>query len=360
MKIESPFCRVGSGTPLALDGSQGEGGGQILRTALALSLITGRPLELHSIRAKRAKPGLQRQHLACVEAAARIGSATLTGAEIGSTELTFLPGAVRGGRYEFRIGSAGSTQLLMQTLLPPLLHANESAELFLEGGTHNPLAPPEPFIQQAFLPALRQMGFNVTLELERPGFYPQGGGRCRVCIQPSSTRQAFVRETAPAAADRRVTALLCLEGLPEELGQRALARLGALWELSPESLTLQQTRRALGAGFTVHLAIREDGFANVFSEFGEKRIASTRLIEAVTQSAREFLEHDVPVDEHLADQLLLPMALAVGGTIVTRVTRSQHLQTNADILQRFLGPVLSLESLTNQRTRVQIQPIQIS
>jgi hypothetical protein len=151
-----------------LDGSQGEGGGQILRSALALSLVTGRPFRITRIRARRPKPGLMRQHLACVEAAARIGSATVDGAALGSTELTFEPGAVVAGNHEFKIGSAGSTMLLLQTILPPLLLAGQPSEIVLEGGTHNPFAPPFPFIEAAFLPLLRRMGFRVDAVLERP------------------------------------------------------------------------------------------------------------------------------------------------------------------------------------------------
>lgn len=358
MKTETEFPEVRMRTPLALDGSQGEGGGQILRTALALSLIIGRPFELHSIRAKRVKPGLQRQHLACVEAAAKIGNAITAGAELGSTHLTFSPGTIQGGIHEFRIGSAGSTLLLMQTVLPALLHARVDAELVLEGGTHNPMAPPEPFVQRSFLPALRQMGFEVELTLERPGFYPQGGGLCRVAVRPSTARRAFVRDTPPPVAERHVTASLCIEGLPEETGRRPLAQLCALWNLTPAALRVERTDRALGSGFTVHLAIQEDGFSSVFTAFGERRIAALRLVEAVTHGAREFIASGAAVEEHLADQLLLLMALAAGGSFTTHVTRSQHLQTNADILQRFLGPVVSFESQSNQRLRVQVQPIQ--
>ena len=143
-----------------LDGSQGEGGGQILRSALALSLVTGRPFRIDRIRARRPKPGLMRQHLACVEAAARIGSATVDGAALGSTELAFRPGPVVPGAYEFKIGSACSTMLLFQTILPPLLLADGPSEVVLEGGTHNPFAPPFPFIQASFLPLLRRMGLR--------------------------------------------------------------------------------------------------------------------------------------------------------------------------------------------------------
>ena len=166
--------------PIQLDGAAG--GGQMLRTALSLAMVTGQPFRMVNIRGKRPKPGLMRQHLTCVKAACEISDGTADGAEIGSTELVFRAGKVRGGSYHFAIGTAGSTGLLFQTLLPALLHADGPADLRLEGGTHNPMAPPFEFLDRVFLPALRKMGADATLELEQTGFAPVGGGigNCRV------------------------------------------------------------------------------------------------------------------------------------------------------------------------------------
>ena len=170
---------------LTIDGSFGEGGGQILRTALALSLVTGKPFRIDNIRAGRKNPGLLRQHLTAVNAATEISQAEVTGAGIGSRELTFAPGSVESGDYAFAVGTAGSTTLVLQTVLPALLIADGKSQLILEGGTHNPFAPPFDFLEQAFLPLVNRMGPRVTAELERPGFYPAGGGRMRVTIEPA-------------------------------------------------------------------------------------------------------------------------------------------------------------------------------
>src|SRR6185436_4161528 len=170
---------------LTIDGSFGEGGGQILRTALSLSLVTGKPFRIDNIRARRKNPGLLRQHLTAVNAATEISHAEVTGAGIGSRELTFAPGSVESGDYAFAVGTAGSTTLVLQTVLPALLIANGKSQLILEGGTHNPFAPPFDFLAQAFLPLVNRMGPQVTAELERPGFYPAGGGRIRVTIEPA-------------------------------------------------------------------------------------------------------------------------------------------------------------------------------
>jgi RNA 3'-phosphate cyclase len=172
---------------LTLDGSAGEGGGQILRSALALSLLTGTPFRIEKIRARRAKPGLLRQHLTAVQAAARIGSAQVEGAELGSRALTVRPGTVAPGEYHFAIGSAGSACLVVQTVLPPLLLASGPSVLIVEGGTHNPAAPSWDFLARVFFPLLERMGARIRTKLERHGFYPAGGGRLRVEIDPVST-----------------------------------------------------------------------------------------------------------------------------------------------------------------------------
>ena len=166
---------------MTVDGSKGEGGGQVLRTALALSLVSGQPFRIDRIRAGRAKPGLMRQHLTAVRAAAAIGQARVSGDHIGSTELAFTPSRVAGGDYTFAVGSAGSATLVLQTVLLPLLLARESSRLTLEGGTHNPWAPPFDFLTRAFLPLVNRMGGRARASLIRPGFYPAGGGRLRDC-----------------------------------------------------------------------------------------------------------------------------------------------------------------------------------
>lgn len=173
---------------LAIDGSYGEGGGQIIRTSLALSLITGKPFRIYNVRAKRAKPGLQRQHLTAVSAAAEIGRAKVDGAVVGSQQFTFTPGGVIPGDYVFRVGTAGSATLVLQTVLPPLMIASGPSLLTIEGGTHNVHAPPFDFLEKTFLPLVNRMGWHVEAKLDRYGFYPPGGGRLNVLIEPGGAR----------------------------------------------------------------------------------------------------------------------------------------------------------------------------
>src|SRR5262245_8429391 len=201
---------------VTIDGSIGEGGGQILRTALSLSLVTGKPFRIEKIRAGREKPGLLRQHLTAVNAALQIGQAKADGIIVGATELTFIPGKIVAGAYRFAIGTAGSTTLVLQTVLPALLTADGPSRLTLEGGTHNPFAPPFEFLQRTFLPVLNRMGPQVTVSLERPGFYPAGGGRFNVAIQPCERLRSV--ELKDRGEIQRRLAKAVVAGLPKEIG----------------------------------------------------------------------------------------------------------------------------------------------
>lgn len=339
---------------ITLDGSQGEGGGQILRSALALSLITGRAFRIHRIRAGRSKPGLMRQHLACVEAAVRIGSATAEGAALGSQELTFTPAPLVTGTHEFRIASSGSTMLLLQSILPALLLARQPSDLVLEGGTHNPFAPPFPFIEQAFLPLLRRIGFDVTATLDRPGFHPNGGGRCRVSIRPAGNldqlRLGDVRTPgAPLAAWARI----CLAGLPRQVAQREAETLRRRLALDPEQCMVHEHAEALGPGNTVHVFTAGDGFANVFTGFGSPRVRAEQVAGDALASAEAFIASGASVDEHLADQLLLPLAIARGGSFTTTAP-SNHTRTQSLILQEFLPITVTTEPIAPTVWRVQV------
>jgi RNA 3'-terminal phosphate cyclase (ATP) len=360
-----------------LDGSQGEGGGQVLRSALALSVITGRPFRISRIRARRPKPGLMRQHLACVDAAARIGSATAEGAALGSQELTFTPGAIVPGANEFRIASAGSTLLLLQTILPPLLLARQPSELVLEGGTHNPFAPPFPFIERAFLPLLRRIGFDVEAVLERPGFYPNGGGRCCVFVQPAKELKALRLEVGQASSLSSglpapepetgwkpvgqagmpvpLSAVVYLAGLPRHIGERELAAVRQRLALAPERCTIEEHADAFGPGNSLHVFAEGDGFANVITGFGAPRVRSEQVAEEAIGAAELFFASGAAVDEHLADQLLLPLALARGGSFTT-TEPSGHTRTNVEVIRQFLSNRIALEPVAPGQWRVTVEP----
>jgi RNA 3'-terminal phosphate cyclase (ATP) len=319
---------------ITIDGSMGEGGGQILRSCLSLALCLGRAVRVTNIREARRRPGLALQHLVAVRAAARVGRGHLEGAELGSKDLTFVPTTVVPGDYEFDIGSAGSTSLVLQTILPALLTAGGPSHLRLEGGTHNPLAPTFDFLDLAFVPLIRRMGPGVSLSLERPGFYPKGGGVMRVDIDPVERLRRFDILERGAILERRAVAMVA--NLPTHIAHRELAVLGDALEIAPERLAVRRVDNARGPGNAVHVVIRSEQVTEVFSGFGTRGVRAENVAGKVVDEVRRYLAAEVAVGEHLADQLLLPFALAGGGCYST-LPPTRHATTNMQVLERFLS-----------------------
>jgi RNA 3'-terminal phosphate cyclase (ATP) len=317
---------------IVLDGSSGEGGGQILRSSLALSLVTGRPFRIENIRARRDKPGLQRQHLMAVNAAAKVGGATVTGAAVGSREITFAPGGVAPGDYTFAIATAGSTTLVFQTVLPALVSAGGPSTLVFEGGTHNHMAPTFDFIAETFVPLVNRMGPRVQVELERFGFYPGGGGRFVATVEPAPLGRLDLRERG---AIRRVTGQALVVKLPVGIAERELDVLGRELGLEAEDLLAEERDEAYGPGNVVSVRIEGDHVTELVTSLGARGVRAETVAERAAAEARTLLDAGVPVGEHLADQLLLPMALAGGGSFAT-VPLSLHSTTNSEVIKRFL------------------------
>lgn len=325
---------------LVIDGSQGEGGGQILRTALALSLQTGKPFRLEQIRAGRQKPGLLRQHLTAVQAAAAVGRAEVAGAALGSTTLEMHPGTVTPGDYHFAVGTAGSAMLVLQTILPPLLTAGGVSTLTLEGGTHNPFAPPFDFVADSFAPLIRRMGPSIELELHRPGFYPAGGGKLQVVIHPVG--QLSRLDLLDRGPIQRRLARALISSIPRQVADRELACVQQHLGWSEEECRVESVTHPTGPGNVLLLKVETEQVTGVFTGFGERRRSAEQVAQEATDAAMAWLRAGVPVDEHLADQLLLPMALAGGGSFRT-VRPSSHTLTNADIIGQFLPVDIRVE-----------------
>ncbi len=321
---------------ITIDGSQGEGGGQIVRSALAMAICTGQPCSLHAIRQGRRKPGLMRQHLTAVRAAAEVCRGTVTGAALGARALAFTPGPPRGGEYHFAVGTAGSTTLVLQTVLPALLIAEGPSVVRLEGGTHNPFAPPFDFLDRTFLPLLRRMGASVDAEIERAGFYPAGGGSLVVRVTPQPLRPLELLDRGGLIAVRgRAT----VAHLPIAIAQRELNVLGR--KLAPWSPQLRQHEEPLsaGPGNVVHVEIESEHVTEVCTGFGQKGRAAERVAHAAAQEARAYLGSQAAVGPHLADQLLVPMVLAGGGEF-SCVAPTEHSRTNAAVLAAFTGATI--------------------
>jgi RNA 3'-terminal phosphate cyclase (ATP) len=336
-----------------VDGSRGEGGGQILRTALALSLVSGAPFRMERIRAGRAKPGLMRQHLTALEAAATVGDADVDGAGIGAHEIVFRPKRVRPGNYRFAVGTAGSTGLVLQTILLPLLTAPGTSDLTLEGGTHNPHAPPFDFLSGAFLPLLRRMGGRVEARLERAGFYPAGGGRVIVGI--AEGRMVSPLDLSARGATRRRRARALVARLPRQIGDRELAvvrsRLG--WA-DDELEAVVLSEGMAGPGNVLLLEIESEHVTEVFTGFGQVGVRAEAVAEKAIEETRRYLVADVPVGPYLADQLLLPLALTGGGTFRT-VALSRHARTNVEIIRQFLDASIDVTPTSGPAVEVTVR-----
>ena len=337
---------------IIIDGSEGEGGGQILRTSLALSLVTGQPFRMERIRAKRQKPGLLRQHLTAVEAAKTVGCAEVVGAEMTSQTLEFSPGPVTPGNHRFAVGTAGSATLVLQTVLPALLTTSGRSTLTLEGGTHNPLAPPFDFLARSFMPLIHRMGPSVELQLRSPGFYPAGGGRFHARIEPVKRLSPLTLEERGAIQSRR--AKVWLSKLSPEIADRELSIVREELRWRTEECSVETVPHPRGPGNAVVLEIQTEQVIAIFTGFGERGRPAEEVAKEAVDAAKVWLDAGVPVDEYLADQLLLPIAFAGSGSF--RTTKpSPHTTTNAGMIQRFLPVTIAFEPENETVGRIVIE-----
>lgn len=333
-----------------IDGSYGEGGGQILRSALALSAITGKPCRIDNIRAGRKNPGLQNQHLVAVRAAAQVADADMTGDAIGSSKLSFEPGTSKPGHYEFRIGTAGSTSLVLQTILPMLMVGNTSSSILLEGGTHNPMAPPFDFLQKTFLPLIGRIGPKVDCQIEKFGFYPKGGGQVQVRIEPvEKLKRLDIGERGEISS---VTAVILLVNLPRHVAERENR---VLLQTVPllSSVEITESTKSPGAGNMVAVHVDTGALTETITALGERGVRAETVAESAAASVKAYLAGGAAVGEHLCDQLLLPMALAGGGSFIT-TTASDHAKTNIKIIQEFLEIPIAMKRLSDALIRIDI------
>ncbi|MBX3460493.1 MAG: RNA 3'-terminal phosphate cyclase [Planctomycetes bacterium] len=314
---------------IEIDGSEGEGGGQVLRTSLALSIVTGQPFRLFNIRAGRDKPGLGKQHLACVRAAQQISNAEVTGDEVGSRDLLFAPQGTFPGKYRFSVGSAGSAALVLQTVLYPLLLADTESFVSIEGGTHNASAPPLDFVQHAFLPLLRRMGADVLHSAERLGFFPAGGGLTHTRITPWGRREPLMLHDRGAVELRAVA---YVASLPDHVAQRELNIVRR--HLNVDRLSIEAPR-TMGPGNALCVYADSDHVTEVVTAFGKRGKAAESVAKEAVREMKDYLKSEAPVGEHLADQLLLPMALGAGGSFRT-LPPSLHTTTNISVIRRFM------------------------
>ncbi|HAE37637.1 MAG TPA: RNA 3'-terminal phosphate cyclase [Candidatus Riflebacteria bacterium] len=339
---------------IRIDGSQGEGGGQILRTALALSACTGQAFLIENIRAKRKRPGLMRQHLSCVHAVQEICAATVEGDAISSQTLSFSPGPAKAGDYHFAVGSAGSAMLVLQSVLPPLLLADKPSQLILEGGTHNPLSPPFHFISEVFVPALAKIGFECSCEIERWGFYPAGGGKVLVRVKPTSIETLTRLDLCTPGRLRSSSVLAAVSKIPWEIGEDECNTIinAVNFEVTGKKTLAVESP---GPGNVVMLRLDYENCPAMFTGFGELGVSRKKVAAAVYREARNFYKSEAAVDPHLADQLLLPMALAGGGCFTT-TEPTDHTLTNLEVIKMFLPVSHEISQIETKLWRIDMRP----
>jgi RNA 3'-terminal phosphate cyclase (ATP) len=336
-----------------LDGSQGEGGGQILRTSLALSLITGRPFRLRNIRAGRSKPGLAPQHLKSVLAAAEVGQANVKGASLGSSALDFEPGTVQAGTYHFRIGTAGATSLVLHTVYLPLALAKEPSTVTIEGGTHVSHSPCYHFLDRTWRFYIERLGVLVSLHMDRPGFYPRGGGRIQADIRPAATLHGFNPQTATPPTRAKV--LSAVAGLPVEIAHRQARR--AVYRLTERDLQVEAREETWpgGPGTMLGIELATKPVPTFFFALGERGKPAEAVANNAIAQAEAFLDTGAAgVDEHSADQIVLPLALASEPSRFRTACISSHLLTNVAVIQQFLPRRIECDGEPGQPGWVQI------
>jgi len=325
---------------LEIDGAFGEGGGQVLRSALALSLLTGTAFRLFNIRARRSKPGLMAQHLKAVEAAAVVGDAHVEGAALGSPALVFVPRRISCGDFRFDIGTAGSAALVLQTVLLPLSRASGASHLTITGGTHVPWSPCVDYLQLQWLPYLREIGIRAEVRLDLAGFYPRGGGCIHASIHPSTARRSLqLTNRGTLGAIRGISAVANLDvGIAERQRRQALHRLAGR-PVSIEVVSLA----ARSPGTMLLLLAEFDQARACYFALGARGKPAERVADEAVDGLEQFLASDGAIDEYLADQLILPLAAATGTSTLRTSTVTQHLVTNCDVVRRFLPVDIQIE-----------------
>jgi len=341
---------------IAIDGSIGEGGGQVLRSALTLSLLTGQAFHMTHIRETRARPGLFPQHLAAVQAAAQISGAGLSGDRIGSHELHFAPGPVCPGQYHFDIGTAGATALVLQTVLLPLAVADGASRLSISGGTHVPWSPCFHYLDWHWRPLLARIGIRFRLELAMAGFYPQGGGELRAKIAGGA--RAVPLELLERGRLRCLRGLSAVANLPLEIAERqrdqALRGLGSRMPKVEVRIGVEALP-ARSRGTVLLLLAEFEHSQACFFALGARGKRAERVADEAVDELCGFVQGDSAVDRWMADQLLLPLALAGPGSVFRTAQVSSHLLTNAAVIERFLPLQISVEGAAGEAGLVRIE-----
>jgi RNA 3'-phosphate cyclase len=340
---------------IKVDGSQGEGGGQVLRSSLALSILTGKIFRIDGIRANRSKPGLRPQHIAAVKAAAKISWAEVEGAESDSKSLTFVPDRIKSGKYKFDIGTAGSTALVFQTIFVPLSHGKGSSTITLTGGTHVPFSPCYHYLENQWLPYVIKSGFSAAAELELAGYFPEGGGKVKVIIRPAKSISPLnLTERGQLEAIQGISAVSNLDdSIAKRQKLQALRRIQTRFrEVKIKNLLLPSP----GKGTFLMLLAQFENSRCCFFSLGKPGKRAERVADEVVNELEAFMDTDGAIDPYLADQLLLPLAFASGVSQLRTSKVTHHLLTNAAIIEQFTNSQIRIDGREGEPGLVEIKP----
>jgi len=342
---------------ITIDGSIGEGGGQILRSCLALSVVTGQSFTIKNIRAGRKKPGLRPQHLSAVQLAAAVCEARTNGVEIGSTQFSFSPQSIQPGKYLCEIGTAGSTALVLQTIYLPLSLFDLPSSITITGGTHSPFSPSYDFIEQHWLQFLNWIGFTINLEMIRAGFYPQGGGEIRGTISPIQTINTLsILHRGQLIQIRGFSGVANLDRrIAERQKERVVGRLGNLYPINDIRVGNIASKFK---GTTLYLVCEFEYSQCCYFSLGEKGKPAEQVADEVCEKIEYFLSTDASIDEYLADQLLLPLSFASGSSSFSTPRVTNHLLTNAEVIQHFNVADISIFGKIGHPGSINITPHQ--
>ena len=340
---------------IKIDGSQGEGGGQLVRSALTLSLLTGERVQIDNIRANRSNPGLSHQHLAAVKAAQTIGKGEVDGGKLGSTKLEFYPRTIQPGRYRFNIGTAGATTLVLQTVFLPLSMAKATSSIKITGGTHVPWSPSYDYLEMQWLPYMNKLGFEAYISLDLAGFYPKGGGQIHGRIKPiESIYPLEILDRGPLKQIRGISAVANLDRrIAERQRNQVIRRLGDKYRLNDIRI------RQLPSNFkgTIMLLLGEFEFSQCcYFSLGKPGKPAERVADEAINALESFMATNGAIDEYLADQLLLPLAFASGRSHFRSTKLTNHLITNADLIREFINVEIDIDGEIGQPGLVTIQP----
>jgi RNA 3'-terminal phosphate cyclase (ATP) len=326
---------------ILIDGSQGEGGGQVLRTSLTLSILTGQAFKVINVRANRNPTGLKPQHVAAIKAAAMISDASYKGATVGSSTVYFDPGRVKSGDYDFSIGTAGATGLVLQTVALPLaLRGDHASSITVTGGTHVEHSPSFHFLKVTWIELLRAMGISIELSMLRAGFYPRGHGQIRATIQPTKSISGLVLKNHPPLT--HASGFSAVADLPPEIANRQTRRMTHLLKKAGIESTIENEVWEGGPGTVAAIVFRQTQFPILFSAVGKRGKPAESVADEAAIPAIHFAQSQASVDSHSADQIVLPLVLANGASQFRTPEVSTHLTTNIETIKFFCTRAIEL------------------